>query len=135
MFNLLLRNNDFDLLDFADSIFNDNAYDGVHTEYPYIQLYENETSILAKAALPGLKKEDLDIQIHNNILTIEGEKKSDYSDVKYLRKERSFGKFKKQIKLNTAIDSNRINAQLKDGMLTVELAKSEDAGVKKIEIG
>jgi len=65
---------------------------------------------------------------------LEGEKKSDVQDKPYIRKERAFGKFKKAVKLPYRVDGDKIEAGLKDGILTVKLAKAEEARPKKIEI-
>jgi HSP20 family protein len=135
MFNYRIFNNQNDLFDLADRIFNSSELDNnIHTEYPYIQLYEEDTRYIIKAALPGLKKEDVNIEINNNLLTIEGEKKSDYSEGSYLRKERTFGKFKKTVKFGEGIDHEKVNADLKDGILTIELPKSQKAAIRKIEV-
>ena len=67
-------------------------------------------------------------------LVIAGEKKADYEEEPYLRKERFFGEFKKSIKLPYRVNHQSIRADLKDGVLTITLEKSEDAKPKKIEI-
>jgi HSP20 family protein len=134
MFNYRLINNQRDLFDLADRIFNSSETGCVHSEYPYIQLSEGDNKYIIKAALPGMKKEDVNVEINNNLLTIEGEKKSDYSEGDYLRKERTFGKFKKTVKFNGSIDQEKISADLKDGILTIELPKSEKAALRKIEV-
>ncbi len=134
MFNYRVFNNQRNLFDLADRIFNSNEYGYLQTEYPSIQLYEGDKKYVIKAALPGLKKEDINIEIKNNHLTIDGEKKSDYSEEKYLRKERAFGKFKKTVKFGEGIDHEKVNADLKDGILTIELPKSQKAALRKIEV-
>lgn len=102
--------------------------------YPYTSLNEENDQITIKAVVPGVSPENINIELVDNTLVIEGEKKSDYNDNPYLRKERSFGKFKKSIKLPYRVENENIDAQLKDGILTVCLHKSEEAKPKKIEI-
>jgi len=135
------RNNIFPDLDFFssgmenifDKFFNDIPARGVR-EYPYINLCEKGDELTLKALLPGVKTEALSIQLVNNNLIVEGEKGADYTDNNYLRKERSFGKFKKSVKLPFRVDPNKIEAELNSGVLTISLNKSEEAKPKKIEI-
>ncbi len=102
--------------------------------YPYTALYEGDDEIAIKAIVPGVTSEDISIELADNTLIIEGEKKADYTDNPYLRKERSFGKFKKSVKLPYRVESDKVDAELKDGILTVRLHKSEEAKPKRIEI-
>jgi len=103
-------------------------------EFPYVNLYEKDDEIVIKAILPCVTSEDINVQLIDNGLLIEGERKIDYADSPYIRKERAFGKFKKSIRLPYDVDSNKINATLKDGIMTIKLAKSEAAKPKKIAI-
>jgi HSP20 family protein len=103
-------------------------------EFPYVNLYEKEDEIVIKAILPCVKSEDINVQLIDNGLVIEGERKIDYADNPYIRKERVFGKFKKSIRLPYDVDSNKISATLKDGIMTIKLVKSEAAKPKKIAI-
>jgi len=131
MFTYNVIHRGYDLFD----LFNDvTITDFLHTEYPYINIYEEKEEVTVRAALPGMKAEELNIEIKNDILTIEGEKKQDYTENTYLRQERTFGKFKKTITLPYAVDAGKIKADLKDGILNITLPKSEDAKPKKIEI-
>ena len=103
-------------------------------EYPYINLYENGDNLDIRVIAPGIKVEDIDLQLVNGTLTIEGEKKVDYQDKPYIRKERRFGKFKKSMKLPYSVDVNNILANMKDGILWIKLTKSAEAKPKRIEI-
>ena len=103
-------------------------------EFPYINLYEKGDTLTVKALMPGVKAEDLNIELVDRSLIIEGERKSDYSDKPYLRKERSFGTFKKSIKLPFDVDRENVRATLNNGVFTVTLEKSESAKSRKIEI-
>jgi HSP20 family protein len=103
-------------------------------DFPYINLYEKDDAITVKVIVPGVKSEDFEIQLTDNSLVIEGERKSDYADKPYIRKERYFTRFKKSVKLPYDVDRDKISASLKDGILTITLVKSEAAKPKKIEI-
>ncbi len=134
MFTYRFFNSYNDLFDLAERVFNNREYGKVNAEYPAIQLYEGDNRYVIKASLPGLKREEVDVQINNNLLTIEGEKKSDNSDQNCLRRERSLGKFHKTVKLGEGIDREKVTADLKNGILTIELPKSQKAPMKKIEV-
>ena len=128
------RNLGYDLFDLFDDFYTPDTRGYLHTEYPYVNVYEGNDEVTVRAALPGIKADELSIEIKNDLLTIEGEKKADYADVSYLRKERTFGKFQRAITLPYAVDAGKIRAELKDGVLSITLPKSEDAKPKKIEI-
>jgi len=117
-----------------DRYINEIPYERKAIEYPYVNLYENGDEIEINVVAPGIKGEDLNIQLIDNVLNIEGEKKEDHVDKSYIRTERDFGKFRKSIKLPYKVDNNRIEAGMKDGILTIKLVKSEEAKPKKIEI-
>lgn len=117
-----------------DRYFNERPYERKEMEYPYVNLYETGDNIEIKVIAPGIKADDLNIQLIDNTLYIEGEKRDDYVNNGYIRKERDFGKFRKAVKLPYKVDSNKIDAGMKEGILTINLVKSEDAKPKKIEI-
>lgn len=104
--------------------------------FPLVNLTEDAGNYYLRAELPGLTGADLDIQtIHNNV-TISGERKLPEEDanVKFHRKERDSGKFSRIVKLPGEIDSEKIQARLIDGILTVTIAKAEKARPKQIKI-
>jgi HSP20 family protein len=103
-------------------------------EEPFINLYENGDKLTITAIMPGIKREELNIELTDRTLSIEGEKKNDYSNARYLRKERNFGKFKKTVTLPFDVNRENIKAALSDGVFTVSLEKSEQAKSRKIEI-
>ena len=122
------------LRNFVDDFFRETSHRGRIREFPYIDLFQGENEIEIRAVVPGVKSEDLDLQLENNRLIISGEKKNDHTNDSYIKKERLFGKFNKSVKLPYKVDPNKINAELKDGILLVKLSKSEDAKPRKIEI-
>jgi len=122
------------LRDFVNSFFNEGSARWRNREFPYIELYEGKDDLEIRALMPGVKSEDMDIQLINDSLVLEGTKKNDYIDQAYLRKERQFGNFKKSIKLPFRVDREKITAELNNGILHIKLSKSADAKPKKIEI-
>jgi len=134
MLTYQLLNDASRLRNIFDSIFSDSDYDSRRREYPYIVLTENGNEIKIKALVPGIKENNIDLQLINDSLIIEGEKNETPVENAYIRRERNFGKFKRSIKLPYKVDASNINAELKNGILNLTLTKSEDAKPKKIEI-
>ena len=104
--------------------------------WPAIDVADHENEYLVKAEVPGCKAEDIDISISGNVLTISGEKKveKEVKEKDYYHSERSFGSFRRDLNLATDVDSTKIEAECKNGVLTVKLPKSEKAKPAKIKI-
>jgi len=122
------------LRDIVDSFFSENASRWRTREFPLVEIYEGGDDLEIRALLPGIKVDEVDVHLVDDSLIIEGEKKNDYADQPYLRKERNFGSFKKSVKLPYRVDADKIAAELKNGILLIRLSKSEEAKPKKIEI-
>ncbi len=103
-------------------------------EFPPVQIKEGDDQVTILALVPGIPNEKIDIQLVDDSLIISGEKKDDYVDHRYIRKERLFGGFKKTLRLPYRVKHDEIKADLVNGVLTIKLTKSEDAKPKKIEI-
>ncbi|HWP41955.1 MAG TPA: Hsp20/alpha crystallin family protein, partial [Blastocatellia bacterium] len=103
---------------------------------PSCDVYETDKEIVIKAELPGVKKEDVKVGIEDGVLSISGERKFEEETKKenYLRVERSYGAFTRSFTLPARVDSTRISAEFKDGLLQVTLPKREEAKPKGIEI-
>lgn len=103
---------------------------------PAIDLYEDADNVIVKAELPGMKKEDIEVSLHDGTLSISGERKneSEHKDAQAYRSERFVGVFHRSITLPGAIKGDAVNAQYKDGILTVTLPKAEEAKRKQIEV-
>ncbi len=102
---------------------------------PALDLYQNNDNVVAHVELPGMRKEDIEISLHDGMLTICGERKSETgADDKATRTERFSGKFRRSITLPTRVDANKVNATYKDGVLTVTLPKAEEAKPKQIQV-
>ena len=103
---------------------------------PVVDFYENREQLVLKAELPGVKKEDLNLSLHDGVLTLGGERREEKSleDAEVHRSERFLGKFSRSFTLPAAVDAAKIQALFKDGMLTVTLPKAEEAKPKHIEV-
>ena len=103
---------------------------------PAIDVYEAKDKLVVKADLPGLKKEDIDVTIENNVLTIRGEKKHEEEVKKeeYVRTERFYGAFHRSCDLPAVVDVSKVTAEYKNGTLTLELQKKEEAKPKQISV-
>ena len=107
-----------------------------HRRWPAIDIVENENDFVIKAEVPGCKADDIDISVHGNILTISGEKKAEEEKKEkgYYHMERSYGSFRRDLTLSAGLDSDKIEACCKDGILTVTLPKSEKAKAIKVKV-
>ena len=102
---------------------------------PALDLYQNNDNVVAVVELPGMRKEDIDVSLHDGMLTIAGERQSSSSEGENAeRTERFSGKFRRSVTLPTRVDASKVSASYKDGILTVTLPKSEEAKPKKVEV-
>ena len=102
---------------------------------PALDLYQDNDNVVAVVELPGMRKEDIDISLHDGMLTIAGERQSSSSEGENAeRTERFTGKFRRSITLPTRVDAEKVSASYKDGILTVTLPKAEEAKPKKVEV-
>ena len=103
---------------------------------PPVDVYEDKDKITVRAELPGMKKDDIEVTVVGDTLTISGERKREEEkrEGETYRSERYLGRFQRSITLPAEVDSNRIQATYKDGVLTVSLNRSEQAKRKQIEI-
>lgn len=103
---------------------------------PPCDIYETEKEIVLKAELPEVRKEDVHINIENNMLTLRGERKFEEAAARddYHRIERHYGEFMRSFTLPTYVDPNKVHAAFKDGVLTMILPKREEAWTKQIEV-
>lgn len=103
---------------------------------PRVDIAENPESFVIKAEIPEVKKEDVQVTLENGLLTIRGQRKqeTETKDTKIHRIERHYGSFMRTFTLPENVDESKINASFKDGMLIVNLGKSEKASPKSIAI-
>src|SRR5262245_19004346 len=103
---------------------------------PVVDIYEQGGDIVLKAELPGVDPKDTDIRVENNTLTLRGERKLD-NEIKresYHRVERAYGTFSRSFTLPSVVDTEKIKAEYKDGVLRVILPKREEAKPKQITV-
>src|ERR1700730_18058689 len=102
---------------------------------PALDLYQSNDNVIAVVELPGMRKEDIEISLHEGVLTISGERKQQTGEgEKAERTERYVGKFRRSISLPVRVDMSKVNATYKDGVLTVTLPKAEEAKPRQIQV-
>ncbi|HEX9629066.1 MAG TPA: Hsp20/alpha crystallin family protein [Pyrinomonadaceae bacterium] len=103
---------------------------------PSVDIYENKDHIVLEAELPGMKREDFELSVENNVITLRGERqfeKKEDSD-NYHRVERSYGSFTRSFTLPQTVSAEGATAEYKNGVLRVTLPKREEAKARRIEI-
>ena len=103
---------------------------------PKVDLYEEKDQIVVKAEMPGMTKDNIQVFLSDNILTIKGEKKKEEeeSDKDYYRSERVYGAFMRSLPLPAEVNPEKIHAAFKNGVLEVRLPKSEEAKKRAINV-
>ncbi len=103
---------------------------------PSVDIVEDDKEFLVKAELPEVKKEDVHVNVQNNVLTIQGERsfQKEEKGKRYHRRERGYGAFTRSFTLPEGTDASKVKAEYKDGLLKVHLPKSEEAKPKQIEV-
>lgn len=103
---------------------------------PNVDIYEKDDKYVIKAEVPGLKKEDIKIDLKDNVLTISGEKK--YEDINekdnYIRVERSYGKFTRRFNVPDNVNPDSVTADYKNGVLNLTLPKKKESLPKQIDV-
>jgi len=104
-------------------------------DFPRINLKEDENCFYVEALVPGIDPQDLDLNIMQGALTISGERKeSDVGQRTWHRRERGAGKFLRTIELPKTVNTEQVDAEYRNGILTVTLSKAEEAKPKKIAV-
>lgn len=103
---------------------------------PALDVVEEKENFLVKMDLPGLTKADVTVTLHDNFLTVKGERKHEVEkkDTNFYHRERVYGTFARTIELPTRVDSGKVLATFHDGVLHVTLPKSEEAKPKEIQV-
>ena len=119
-----------------ESFVQPTAAQGGKNFVPALDLSETAEGYLVEAALPGLKPEDVEITVENNVLTIKGEtrKETDDKQRNFHRVERRFGSFQRTIGLTTTVKADAIQASLTNGVLRLEIPKAEEVKPRKISV-
>jgi HSP20 family protein len=123
---------------FEQTLSRSRAEEGIaaSTWSPAVDIYETPETIVMKAELPGLSREDIEIHIRDNTLTLRGERRfaKDVQQENYLRIERAYGAFQRSFTLPATMQQDKIRAIFRDGVLELTLPKAEEAKPKKIAI-
>ena len=106
-----------------------------NTWTPRANVLENDSSYLVEIELPGLSADDVAVELKEGRLSVSGEKTSVENDMTVLKSETRNGKFSRSFKFPAQLSADKISANFKNGMLSVELPKSEAVLSRKIEIG
>ena len=103
---------------------------------PPVDIYETEETIVLSAELPGMKKEDMSVEIKDNTLTIKGERKfeRDSAAKSYSRIERSYGTFQRVFTLPHLVQQDKVKARYENGILEIILSKAEEGKTKHIKV-
>jgi HSP20 family protein len=103
---------------------------------PALDVYEDQDQFVVKAELPGMKKADVDVSLHEGSLTLTGDRKAERQekDETTYRSERYFGRFQRTVDLPNTVDPDKVKADYQDGILTITLPKTEKAKPKRISV-
>jgi HSP20 family protein len=106
------------------------------TFVPPVDIYENEQGITLKMEVPGVSQDDLNINLENNTLSISGERKFEKNEKEenFHRIERRYGSFTRSFTLPNTVDSEKVNANYENGILSIQLAKKAEAKPKQIKV-
>jgi HSP20 family protein len=103
---------------------------------PAVDIFERADGLVIRAEIPGVSKDDIDVRIENNVLTLHGERRREdgFDEAAAHRLERIYGSFTRSFSLPTSVDAAKIAASYRDGVLEIVLPKAEEAKPKRIQI-
>jgi HSP20 family protein len=103
---------------------------------PALDVYEDKDNVYVKAELPGMKREEIELTLHDGVLSISGERKGETKreDAETHRVERFFGRFQRTVTLPTPVANDKVKADYKDGVLSIKLPKTEESKPKRIDV-
>jgi len=130
------------LRDAMDRLFDDaftrplRMYDGGQLSAPAVDMYQTDNEVVVKAAIPGVKADDVQINVTGEVLTIKGEtrEKEETKDKAYHIREQRWGMFERTIALPTDVVADKAKAEFENGILTITLPKAEEVKPKTISI-
>ena len=104
---------------------------------PAMDLLETDEHFVLRADLPGMREEDVSVELEDNVLTLSGERKAEHEERQegYYRVERAFGRFSRSLTLPKGVDAEAVTAAFTDGVLEVRIPKPEERKPRKISIG
>jgi HSP20 family protein len=103
---------------------------------PALEVGESEDEVFVKAQVPGMKREDIQVELSDGTLTIKGEAKEEKEEKKksYYKREFSYGQFARRVALPSGVDTGKASAELKDGVLNIRLPKTEELKKKSVKL-
>jgi HSP20 family protein len=103
---------------------------------PSVDIFEEGDNVVVKAELPGIKKEDVDVSMTDNVISISGEKKKEEKVERknYYREERSYGSFTRSFRLPAEVQTDKAKASFKEGVLEIRIPKTEEAKKKEKKV-
>lgn len=103
---------------------------------PPVNVYENEHEVIVEALVPGIKPEELNVEVENNLLTLSGEsrKENEERNKNYYRREILEGRFYRQVQLPTEVEGDKANARFEHGRLRITIPKSQQTRRHKVQI-
>lgn len=121
---------------FFDAPLINGGSDAFNVWAPALDVYEDKDNLVVHAELPGLKREEIDLSLHENTLTLSGERRNEkkYEGSQTSRSERFFGKFTRSLTLPKPVNPAGVKAEYADGILTVTLPKQDEARPRQINI-
>ncbi|MCX7699197.1 MAG: Hsp20/alpha crystallin family protein [Candidatus Goldbacteria bacterium] len=124
--------------DFFDSFFNTDLLPTSERLYPAVDIVEDKDKYVLKADIPGLKQDDIKVEVDDGVLKIYGErkheKKEEDKDKKYHYYERSYGAFERRFVLPSDSDVDKIDAKYENGVLEIQIPKTESKKPKEIKV-
>lgn len=102
--------------------------------FPNINVFTDQDGLVVQAEVPGIKSEELHVQVENGRLTISGERKAAHADASFHRRERRYGRFSRTIQLPRDLDPEKVQAELRNGLLTIRFPKHAAAKPRQIEV-
>lgn len=129
----------WDLQDEFNRFFEEFGFGSAVAEEDYtlaMDIRETDEAYIVEADVPGIKKEDIKIEVNDDVLTIKGERKDEHEEKKkdYHRIERQYGSFRRSVSIPGGIKHDAVEAKFDDGVLRVTLPKREDAKPRQIEV-
>ena len=121
--------------DFFPALRFDNEL-GMGSWRPVVDIYDEGDTIVIKAELPGVDKKDIEVDLKDHVLTLKGERhyENEVKEDNYYRKERASGRFNRSFTLPVDVDTERIQADFKDGVLKIDIPKPEEKKPKKVTV-
>ncbi len=121
---------------FGEPLFNGNALASLEEGTLPLDISEDDKNVIVRASVPGFARQDIEVEVHGGVLTIKAthNKEREEKGERYVRRERSFTSMSRRVALPSTVEDNKTQAELKDGVLTLHIPKSEQAQPRKVQI-